>query len=135
ENEQSEGLSPAEAGRSAGKNLVDFLCDLLISENMAVSVVAHSLNRRSEADLRRIVTHPAHMAGSDGIYTGGRPHPRGWGTFARYMGVYCRQEGVYRLEEAVRHLSAHAARRPHLRHRGHIWPGFAADRVLFDPDR
>jgi N-acyl-D-amino-acid deacylase len=135
ENKEYEGLAPAAAARSAGKSLVDFLCDLLISENMAVSVVAHSLNRRSETDLRRIVTHPAHMAGSDGIYTGGRPHPRGWGTFARYLGLYCREEGTYTLEEAVRHLSSHAARRHLLHDRGHVWPGFAADLVLFDPER
>jgi N-acyl-D-amino-acid deacylase len=135
ENKRFEGLSPAEAASAAGKSIADFLCDLLASENMAVSVVAHDTRRRDETDLRRIMAHPAHMAGSDGIYTGGKPHPRGWGTFARYLGVYCRQEGVFTLEEAVRHLSAHAARRHHLRDRGHIWPGFAADLVLFDPDR
>src|SRR5262249_32985224 len=51
------------------------------------------------------------------------------------LGVYCHQEGVYTLEEAVRHLSSHAARRHHLRDRGYIWPGFAADLVLFPPDQ
>jgi N-acyl-D-amino-acid deacylase len=135
ENKRYEGMSPREAAQAAGASLADFLCDLLASENMAVSVVAHDARRRGEGDLRRIMAHPAHMAGSDGIYTGGRPHPRGWGTFARYLGVYWRREGTYTLEEAVRHLAAHAARRHHLRDRGHLWPGFAADLVLFDADR
>jgi N-acyl-D-amino-acid deacylase len=133
ENKRFEGLAPAEAARVAGKELAEFLCDLLVSENMAVSVIAQSRGDRGEEDLKQIMAHPAHMAGSDGIYTGGRPHPRGWGTFARYLGVYTREQGVYTLEEAVRHLSAHAARRHHLRDRGHVWPGFAADLVLFDP--
>ena len=53
----------------------------------------------------------------------------------RYLGVYCREEGTYTLEEAIRHLSSHAARRHHLHNRGHVWPGFAADLVLFDPQR
>lgn len=135
ENKLFEGLSPLEAAEAAGQSLPDFLCDLLASEKMAVSVVVHDARRRGEEDLKRIMAHPAHMAGSDGIYTGGKPHPRGWGTFARYLGVYTRQEGVYTLEEAVRHLSAHAARRHRLRDRGLLWPGFAADLVLFDPDR
>jgi N-acyl-D-amino-acid deacylase len=135
ENKRFEGLSPLAAAREAGKEPADFLCDLLIAENMAVSLVVHDARRRGEEDLRRIMAHPAQMAGSDGIYTGGKPHPRGWGTFARYLGVYTREQGVYSLEEAVRHLSAHAARRHGLRDRGLIWPGFAADLVLFDPER
>src|SRR5262249_612102 len=97
--------------------------------------VVHDSRRRSDSDLRRIMTHPAHMAGSDGIYTGGKPHPRGWGTFARYLGVYCRDEGVYTLEEAVRPLATHGPRRHLPRARGLVWPGFAADVVLFDPDQ
>lgn len=135
ENKRFEGLAPAEAARVAGKSVPDFICDLLASENMAVAAVVHDARRRGEGDLQRIMLHPAHMAGSDGIYTGGKPHPRGWGTFARYLGVYCRQEGVFSLEEAVRHLSTHAARRHHLRDRGLLWPGFAADLVLFDPEQ
>ena len=38
--------------------------------------------------------HPAHTAGSDGILVGERPHPRGWGTFPRYLAVYVRELGV-----------------------------------------
>jgi N-acyl-D-amino-acid deacylase len=151
ENKRFEGLSPLEAAHAAGKEaegplpIADFLCDLLIAERMAVCLVVHDARRRGEEDLRRIMAHPAHMAGSDGIYTGGKPHPRGWGSFARYLGVYTRRvpaqaergfsgAGVYTLEEAVRHLAAHAARRHLLRDRGLLWPGFAADLVLFDPD-
>lgn len=134
ENKRFEGLSPIDAARLAGQETADFLCDLLIAENMAVSLVVHDARRRGEEDLRRIMAHPAHMAGSDGIYTGGRPHPRGWGTFARYLGVYTREQGVYTLEEAVLHLAAHAARRHGLRDRGLLVPGFAADLVLFDPE-
>jgi N-acyl-D-amino-acid deacylase len=74
------------------------------------------------------------MAGSDGIYTGGHPHPRGCGCFARYLGHYVREAKVWSLEQAVRHLSAHAARRFGLKDRGLLREGMAADVVVFDPD-
>ena len=77
--------------------------------------------------------HPAMMGGSDGIYTGSHPHPRGCGCFARYLGHYVREARTWTLEEAVQHLAAHAARR--LRPEGpRACPrGMAADVVVFDP--
>jgi N-acyl-D-amino-acid deacylase len=78
--------------------------------------------------------HPRHTGGSDGLLVGSKPHPRGWGTFARYLGHYCRDLGLFSLEECVGHLSGRAATRLRLIDRGFIRPGFAADLVLFDPD-
>jgi N-acyl-D-amino-acid deacylase len=77
--------------------------------------------------------HPAMMAGSDGIYIGGYPHPRGWGCFARYLGHYVRDARTWPLEEAVAKLSGHAARRYGLKDRGFLREGLAADVVVFDP--
>jgi N-acyl-D-amino-acid deacylase len=73
------------------------------------------------------------MAGSDGIFCGGYPHPRGWGAFARYLGYHTRKLGDYAWAEAVTHLAAHAARRFRLHDRGLLRPGFAADVAVFDP--
>ena len=88
---------------------------------------------RTEADVRAILRHPAHMAGSDGIFCGGFPHPRGWGAFARYLGHHTRQLGDYSWSEAITHLATHAARRFRLTDRGLIRPGFVADIVVLDP--
>ena len=82
-----------------------------------------------------LMRHPAMMGGSDGIFAGGRPHPRGWGCFGRYLGHYVREARTWTLEEAVQHLAAHPARRLGLADRGLIRPGMAADLVVFDPDR
>ena len=76
--------------------------------------------------------HPAMMAGSDGIYCGTRPHPRGCGCFAKYLGP-CVRDGVWTLEECVQRLSAHAARRYGLKNRGLLREGMAADVIVFDP--
>ena len=62
------------------------------------------------------------LAGSDGIYCGGYPHPRGWGAFARYLGYHTRTLGDYSWPEAITHLATHAARRYRLTDRGLVRP-------------
>jgi N-acyl-D-amino-acid deacylase len=75
------------------------------------------------------------MAGSDGIVVGDRPHPRAWGTFARYLAVYVRELGLVRLEEMVRKMTSQPAARLGLFDRGVLRPGAAADVVVFDAER
>jgi N-acyl-D-amino-acid deacylase len=135
----SEGLTLVEAatratGHTGPESLVDFVCDVLIASGLAVGcVVPH--RQRTEADVQALMRHPAMMGGSDGIFAGGRPHPRGWGCFARYLGHYVREARTWTLEEAVQHLAAHPARRLGLVDRGLVRPGMAADLIVFDPER
>lgn len=126
-----EGKTLAEAAKERGCDLGTFVCDVLVASKLAVGcVVAH--RQRDEDDVKALTRHPAMMAGSDGIYTGAFPHPRGCGCFARYLGHYVRDARVWSLEQAVQHLSAHAARRFGLKDRGWIKEGMAADVVVFD---
>lgn len=129
----AEGKTVAIAAEEAGLARGDFVIDVLLASGMAVGVVAFRAGDRTEEDVRAILRHPAHMAGSDGIFPGGYPHPRGWGTFARLLGRHTRELGDYTWAEAVTHLSGHAARRYRLTDRGLIRPGFAADIAVFDP--
>lgn len=127
-----EGKGLVAAAGSAGKSLVDFVCDLLIATNLAAGCVIRHFSQRQEADVLALMRHPLMMAGSDGIYAGGRPHPRGTGCFARYLGHHVRN-GDWSLEEAVMKCSHHVARRFGLKDRGLLREGFAADVVVFDP--
>jgi N-acyl-D-amino-acid deacylase len=129
----AEGLTVMAAAESAGLAPGDFVCEILSASAMAVGIVGFRPGDRTEADVRAILRHPAHMAGSDGIFCGGYPHPRGWGAFARYLGYHTRELGDYSWPDAVTHLTTHAARRFRLTDRGLIRPGFAADIVVFDP--
>ena len=129
----AEGLFLPEAARQAGLSPCAFIGDILIASEMAVGIVGQRPGDRTDEDVRAILKHPAHMAGSDGIFRGGFPHPRGWGAFARFLGRHTRELGDYTWAEAVTHLSTHAARRFRLTDRGLIRPGFAADLALFDP--
>src|SRR5262249_25462948 len=128
-----EGKTLAEAARQAGCDIDTLGCELLAAWRMAVGCVAPH-QRRGEEDVRALTRHPAMMAGSDGIYTGSRPHPRGCGCFARYLGHYVR-EGVWSLEQAVQHLAAHGAQRFGLRDRGLLRPGMGAGVVAFIADQ
>jgi len=119
-------------GRCDPGALGAFVCDVLVASEMAVGCIAPHL-RRSEQDVIDLLRHPAMMAGSDGIFVGGFPHPRGCGCFARYLGHHVRGDRAWTLEQAVQHLSAHAARRFGLKDRGLLREGFAADVVVFDP--
>ncbi len=129
----AEGLIVADAAKKAGRTAGDFVCEILHASEMMVGIVGYRAGERTEEDVRAILKHPGHMAGSDGIFCGGYPHPRGWGAFARYLGYHTRTLGDYTWAEAVTHLSTHAARRYRLTDRGLIRPGFAADIAVFDP--
>jgi dihydroorotase/N-acyl-D-amino-acid deacylase len=92
----------------------------------------------SEADLVRILRHPATMIGSDGeipIFGRASPHPRSYGTFARVLGVYVREKKTISLEDAVRKMSSFPAQRLGLTDRGLLRPGMKADIAIFDPAR
>jgi N-acyl-D-amino-acid deacylase len=88
----------------------------------------------NEENVQTILQHPAHMVGSDGILVGEQPHPRGWGSHARFLAHYTRDLGLLTWEEAIRKMTSAAARRIGCMDRGMVRPGFAADLVIFDPD-
>ncbi|WZO96302.1 D-aminoacylase [Isosphaeraceae bacterium EP7] len=129
----AEGLTVVAAAEKAGLAPGDFVCEILRASSMAVGIVGFRPGERTEDDVRAILRHPAHMAGSDGIFGGGFPHPRGWGAFARFLGYHTRELGDYTWAEAVTHLATHAARRYRLTDRGLVRPGFIADLAIFDP--
>ncbi len=124
------GKSILEAAKLAGKEVTHFACDLLLEEELAVG---HLSLLGNEEDMQRIMKHPCHMAGSDGILVGEKPNPRAWGTFPRYIARYSRELGVLSLEEVIRHLTAAPAQRLGLHDRGLIKEGLAADLVIFNP--
>lgn len=129
-NRSHAGLSIAEIAGRRGRDPFDVYLDLLISERLGATCLHHVGN---EDNVREIMRHPTHMAGSDGLLTGARPHPRAYGTFARYLGLYSREERVVPLEEMVRKMTTAPARRLRLPDRGQVGPGMAADLVCFDP--
>jgi len=126
------GKSVADAAVEGGVRPIDFCCDLLVADELGVSILDHIGN---EENVRTIMAHPAHTAGSDGILVGDRPHPRSYGTFPRYFAVYVRELGILTWEQAVRKMTSLPCQRLGFRDRGLLRPGMAADVVCIDPER
>lgn len=95
----------------------------------------------SEDDLDLVASHPLISVASDGtslsvegILSAGRPHPRHYGTYPRFLAQFVREKKLVTLEEAVRRMTTLPASRLGVTRRGRIAPRFGADMVVFDPD-
>jgi N-acyl-D-amino-acid deacylase len=130
-NEAAAGRTLAELAEERGSEPVEVVFDLLVESELDVTMVQHYA---SEEAVRRIAAHRLHLVGSDAIF-GVKPHPRLYGTAARFLGRFAIREGLVPVEEAVARLTARAADRLGLRDRGRIAPGLRADLVLLDPER
>lgn len=136
-NRWMEGKTIAEISRATVSDEIETLIGLLVQERLRVGAIFRSM---SEENLRRFLALPFCMIGTDssarcfdGPTRQGKPHPRGFGTFARLMGRYVREEKVLSLAEAVHKSTALAARTFGLEGRGLLAPGHFADVVVFDP--
>ncbi|MSR53925.1 MAG: D-aminoacylase [Gemmataceae bacterium] len=127
-----EGSTLGEAMTITGKTLPDLIVDLLLATETATNAIAPHHSQRTDRDIEALMRDRRMTAGSDGIYVGGRPHPRGTGCFARYLGHYVRS-GVWSLEEAVMKCSRQVAVRHGLKDRGVLAEKMAADVIVFDP--
>jgi N-acyl-D-aspartate/D-glutamate deacylase len=136
ENKKYEGKRMDEIAKLMGKDPVDALCDLLVSEGGEAGAIYFNM---SDADVELAMKQPWVGIGSDGqavtpeMTFEGRPHPRFYGTFPRVLGVYVREKHVLTLPDAVRKMTSLAAAITGLTDRGMLRPGMAADITLFDP--
>jgi N-acyl-D-aspartate/D-glutamate deacylase len=92
-----------------------------------------------EEDVDTMVQHPAVMPCSDGWLlapTGplgaGKPHPRCYGAFPRYLNQYVNEKKILRLEDAIRKMTSIPASRLGLQDRGLLREGMKADITIFD---
>ena len=137
------GCLPASAAELAGQPVTaaaarssrpagEWVIDLLIEAGLNVG--GH-LDRPAltDGDLAWLVSGERYCAGSDGIYQGQHPHPRGYATFARLLAHYLSAGPGTGYQQAARHLSANAADVYGLRDRGRLAPGLAADICVIGP--
>ena len=112
-------------------NPIDMICDLLSEENLAVTMISFY---GSEEVLEKVLTHAHATLGSDGIY-GGRPHPRLYGTYPRFIKRYVREKKMFTLAEAIKKITSFPAQILGISDRGVLSEGKWADIVLFDPEK
>lgn len=134
-----EGKSLYEIGGLLNKAPESVMCDLLLEADGRVSVI---LFFGWEEDVRDIMTHHAMMVGSDGsslapygVLGRGKPHPRSYGCFPRFLGRYVLQERLLSAEDGIRRMTSFPARRYGLTDRGILAADMFADIVILDPER
>jgi len=112
--------------------IVDSIAELLISEDCRCSMVLQNLF--AEEDIIALLKHPLCQIGSDGIPTG-KPHPRLFGTYPKFLGEYVRDKNTMTWEEGVKRITGDPAQRLNLANRGIVKNGYMADLVIFDPEK
>ncbi len=128
-----QGMKFDEISARLGRPSVRICLDLLRD---APSAVAAS-SGMSDENMRRIISLPFVACGSDEScrnrdYGLGRSHPRGFGSFARFFKIASEKMPV---EQVVRKLTSLPAAIFGLRGRGLVKEGYAADLVLFAPEK
>ena len=123
--------------RARGLEAYDLTLELLEENGGSVGMIGHGM---SEENTAKILAHPLGMLCSDGgsyapygSLGSGSPHPRGYGSFPRFLGHYVRETGALDLESAIHKVTQMPAKKLQLRDRGIIAPGAYADLVAFDP--
>jgi len=130
-NRWMEGKTLGSLIADSAQDAVDFICDLLLAEDLGVSHVSIA-GEDDDPHLGAMLALPYQMAGSDGLHLGSKLHPRTHGTYARVLQRYVREQGLLRLEQAIPKLSSFPARRLSIPDRGEVRPGMWADVVVFD---
>jgi len=138
ENAWMEGRSVADISAALKIDEIDALFKILIEEKLRVGAIFLSM---SEDNLKKFLALPYCMIGSDssarsfdGPTRKGKPHPRGFGTFPRFLARYVNEYGLMGLTEAIHKMTLLPAETFRLKKRGSIKGGMYADIVIFDPE-
>ncbi len=123
----------AERGTSPGETL----CALLVENDLKVGYWGippeQSVWSQIDRDAMKILARPDYMVCSDITPAGGKPHPRTFGAYPRFL-RFRREIGGLTLEEIVERMTDRPARRYGITDRGRIQKGYFADLTVFDPD-
>ncbi len=133
------GRTLADVARMRSVSPEDAAIDLVIEDHSRV-VSAYFL--MSEENVKFGLSQPwisidsdSEAPATEGVFLRRNPHPRAYGSFARFLGRYVREEQVTTLQDAIRRLTSLPAQTFKLQDRGVLQPGAFADVVVFDPAR
>jgi N-acyl-D-amino-acid deacylase len=138
-NKWMEGRSLHSIAGIKGKEPVEILFDILIEERLMVSAIFASMH---EGNLKQFLSLAYCMIGTDSAarsFSGptykGKPHPRGFGTFPRFLGKYVRDEKLMSMSEGINKITMLPAQTFSIRERGIIRKGAYADIVILDLEK
>ncbi len=131
ENARWEQRSIADIARELGKDPLDTVLDIALSEDLKTVFTAQLLNSDVEA-VGRMLNHPHSLislsdAGAHLTFF----NDAGFGL--HLMGYWARELGTMSMAEAVRQITSLQAEVMGIQERGRLQVGWAADLMLFDP--
>ena len=133
ENREFIGKNIKEISEMTGKDEIDCMCDLLVSEAGKVGMVIFHM---SEEDVEDVLQLHYSMIISDSLYPDtGLPHPRLYGTFPRMLEKYVKEKKILSIEKAVKKMTYLPAQRMNIKDRGLIKEGYKADLLLFELEK
>ena len=132
------GKTLAEVAKMRGVSPEDAAIDLVIEDHTRVGTAYFLM---SEENVKLGLSQPWVNIGSDaeapapeGPFLLSNPHPRAYGTFARFLGRYVRDQKVTTLQDAIRRLTRLPAETLQAARIAAAWTqGCFADIVVFDP--
>jgi N-acyl-D-amino-acid deacylase len=130
-NKRYEGMTIADISVNLKLDPAETMLRLYEKEQGHISVAADWFD---QTDVDTVTEHPLSAIISDGIHTEGKPHPRLFGAFPKFLKDHA-IDGPLSLEEAVRKITSAPALRLGLRKVGVIEEGYQADLTIFDPKR
>lgn len=131
------GKTLAEVAKLRGVSPEDAAIDLVIEDHTRVGAAYFLM---SEENVKLGLSQPwvnidsdAEAPAPEGPFLLSNPHPRAYGTFARFLGHYVRDQKVTTLQDAIRRLTSLPADTFKLKDRGCLRVQCHADIVVFDP--
>ncbi len=117
-------------------DIIDCLFYVLKKEKLNTSAIFFNM---CERNLDRIIEKSYVTIGSDasgrsvsGLLARGKPHPRSFGCFVKYLTDYVKKKKIFSLPAAISKITSLPAARFGLAARGRIAPAHFADIVVFD---
>lgn len=131
------GKTLAQVAKMRGVSPEDAAIDLVIEDRTRVSTAYFLM---SEENVKLGLSQPwvnidsdAEAPAPEGPFLLSNPHPRAYGTFARFLGHYVRDQKVTTLQDAIRRLTSLPATTFKLKKRGCLQADCFADIVVFNP--
>lgn len=132
ENAGLEGKSLKELSLIRGTDEIEAFLNLLLSEGGEVQGILRSA---CEEDIISALSHPRVMICSDSVDVTGRPHPRLYGSHARFLSRYANLKSDRGIADAVHKMTGLPAQVYGLADAGVLKTGRRADITVFDPDQ
>lgn len=129
-NKRYEGHRLSEIAEDKGTTPGEAALNLYEAEEGRVSIASFVF---AEEDVDLVNEHLLSIIISDGIHTEGKPHPRLYGTFPKFI-RQCSVEGGLGLEEAIRKITSAPAAKMKLGDRGLLKEDLYADITIFHPE-